>query len=247
MKQHHPVARDRRDAAVELELVALVGEGPDEPDLAAHVVTLDEQRRSDDQDIDAEGAGELGGLAVDPAVDVDLAAMRLVAQDLARGQQLVPGDVLHERLPAEPGLDGHDQHDVEQLRVGLQGRQRRPGLDGQPGGAARLADRPQGRGDRLVDLDVERDRVAAGIEVLLDEAARLADHQVRVERQLGPRAKVLDGLGAERQVRDEVAVHDIEMHAVRTGLLDPSHRIGEVREVGIEDARGHPRPAVGHA
>ena len=42
-------------------------------------------------------------------------------------------------------------------------------------------------------------------------AARLADHQVRVERQLGPLAQVLDGLGAEGQVRDEVAVHDVEM------------------------------------
>ena len=90
-EQHHAVARDRRDAAVELELVALVGEGADEADLAAHVVALDEQRRADDEDVDAEGAGELGGLAVDAAIDVDLAAVGLVAQDLARGAATCPG------------------------------------------------------------------------------------------------------------------------------------------------------------
>ena len=87
---HHPIARDGRHAAVERVLVALVGEGADEPDLAAHVVALDEQRRADDEDVDAEPAGELGGLAVDPAVDVDLAAERLVAEQVARREQLLP-------------------------------------------------------------------------------------------------------------------------------------------------------------
>ena len=38
-------------------------------------------------------ADELGRLAVDPAVDVDLAAERLVAEELARREQLLPGDV----------------------------------------------------------------------------------------------------------------------------------------------------------
>ena len=47
--------------------------------------------RADDEDVDAEPAGELGGLAVDPAIDVDLATERLVAQQLARRQQLVAG------------------------------------------------------------------------------------------------------------------------------------------------------------
>ena len=84
-ERDHPVARDRRHAVVEPVLVALVGERPDEPDLAAHVAALDEQRRADDEDVDAERADELGGLAVDAAIDVDLAAVRLVAEQLARG------------------------------------------------------------------------------------------------------------------------------------------------------------------
>ena len=59
-------------------------------------------------------------------------------------------------------------------------------------------------------------------------------------------AEVLDGLGAERQVRDEVAVHHVEVDAVGAGLLDASDGVGEVREVRVEDARRDPGPAVGH-
>ena len=58
------------------------------------------------------------------------------------------------------------------------------GLDRQPGRPPGGADRSSVGAMRLVDLDVERDRVAAGVEELVDVAARLADHQVGVERQL---------------------------------------------------------------
>ena len=234
---HHLVARDGWHAVVERELVTLVGERADQPDLASHVVALDEQRGTDDEDVDAEAAGEFGRLTVDPAVDVHLTPECLVAEQAARGEQLVAGDVFHELLPAEPGLDRHHHHDVEQLPVRLEGAQGRGRFHGQARRATGRADPPQGRGDLLLDLDVDRDRVAAGVEELLDVAARLADHQVRVERELRPRSKVLDGLGTERQVRDEVAVHDVEMDAVGTGLLDAADRVGEVREVGVEDAR----------
>ena len=105
--------------------------------------------------------------------------------------------------------------------------------------AARIA--LQGRRDRLVDLDVERDRVAAGVEVLVDVAAGLADHQVGVERDLGPRPQRLDRLRAERQVRDEVGVHDVEVDAIRAGTGHAPNGVGEVAEVGVEDARGDAR------
>ena len=72
------------------------------------------------------------------------------------------------------------------------------------------------------------------------------DHQVGVERQLGPRPEVLDRLGAERQVRDEVGVHDVEVDPVGAGRLDAPDGVGQVGQVGIEDARRDPRPPAGH-
>ena len=59
-ERHHRVARDRRLAVVEAVLVALVGERPDEPDLAPHVAALDPEHRADDQDVDPEPTDELG-------------------------------------------------------------------------------------------------------------------------------------------------------------------------------------------
>ena len=71
-----------------------------------------------------------------------------------------------------------------------------PGLIARPAARPASRIRAQGRLDRLVDLDVERDRVAAGVDELVDVAAGLADHQVGVERELGPRPERLDRLPA---------------------------------------------------
>ena len=71
-------------------------------------------------------ADQLGGLAVDPAVDVDLAAVELVRQVArAPARSFALRDVGHERLAAEARLDGHDHHDVEELPVRLERGERR--------------------------------------------------------------------------------------------------------------------------
>ena len=51
---------------------------------------------------------------------------------------------------------------------------------------------------------------------------------------------------AEREVRHEVPVHHVEMDPVRARPCHPADLAGEVREIGIEDARGDPCPALGH-
>ena len=188
----HPVARDRGHAVVEAVLVALVGEGPDQPDLAAHVAALDEQRRADDEDVDPLRAGDLGGLAVDPAVDVDLAAVGLVAQDLARGAAASRPTSVMNVWPPNPGSTVMTRTMSSSSAYGSSAASGVPGLTARPAArpAARIA--LERRRDRLLDLDVERDRVAAGVDVLVQVAARLADHQVGVERQLGPRPEALD-------------------------------------------------------
>ena len=60
------------------------------------------------------------------------------------------------------------------------------------------------------------------------------------------RRRCLIVFGAEGQVRDEVGVHDVEVDPVGAGRLDASDGMREVGQVGVEDARGDPRPAVGH-
>ena len=140
-----------------LVLVALVGERPHE-DLAAHVPPGDPEHGADDEDVDPEpAADELGRLAIDPAVDVDLGTVRLVLEVVARREQLVRGDVAHELLAAEPGFDGRDEDDVERGPVRIEGAERRPRLDREAGGAALGVDLLDRRRDLLRrDLDVER-------------------------------------------------------------------------------------------
>ena len=136
-------------------------------------------------------------------------------------QDLVLRDVLHEASGRRsPGSTVITRTMSSSSWYGSSADSGVPGRTARPGGPAGVADRAERRLDRLLDLDVERDRVAAGVEVLLDVAAGLADHQVRVERQLRPAAEVLDGLRAEREVRDEVAVHDVEVDPVGARLLD---------------------------
>ena len=147
------------------------------------------QRRADDEDVDAEPADELRGLAVDPAIDVDLAAERLVAEQVAGRQQLRLGDVLHERPGRRsPGSTVMTSTMSSSSRYGSSADSGVPGLTASPAARPAARIRAQRRRDLLLDLDVEGDRVAAGVEVLVEEPAGLVDHQVGVERQLRPPA-----------------------------------------------------------
>ncbi len=61
-----------------------------------------------------EPADELGGLAVDAAVDVDLGAVGLVLDRYSRAASSFSwATSRHERLAAEARLDRHHQDDVE--------------------------------------------------------------------------------------------------------------------------------------
>ena len=98
-------------------------------------------------------------------------------RDLARG-------LGHERLAAEPGFHGHDHHDVEERRD----RARGPTAAWPASAPARRAGRrsriaPASAAISLLDLDVERHRVAARVEVVVEKPAWFGRHQVRVERQ----------------------------------------------------------------
>ena len=117
---------------------------------------------------------------------------------------------------------------------------RRARADDEPGLAAGLADRRQ----RVVDvrrrLGVDRDPVGAGLGELGDVALRALDHEVHVEVGLvGQRlAQRGDDHRAERDRRDEVAVHDVAVDDARARVHDLAHLRGEVGEVGGQDRRG---------
>ena len=170
-----------------------------------------------------------------------------MGQVFAGGENLLGGHVPHERLAAEPRLDGHDEDDVEQAAIRIERTEWCLRLDREPRRPAGGPDPAQGGFDLgRLHFDVERHRIAARIEELVDVLQRVADHQVRVERQLRPGPDALDHLRPEGQVRDEVAIHHVDVEPVGAGPLGSPDRVRHVRMVGVEDAHRHPRAAAGH-
>ena len=106
-----------------------------------------------------------------------------------------------------------------------------------------MADAGEGGPVVVVGLDVHADQVGAGFGEGLDVPVRLGEHQVGVEEQPATGApQRRQRLGSERQVRDEVSVHQIEVKPVESGLGDARRAGREIRVVsgeqrGCEDRR----------
>ena len=67
------------------------------------------------------------------------------------------------------------------------------------------------------------------------------DHHVNVDRQVGHLADRLDDRHAVGDVRDEVAVHHVEVEGSGPGRFDRSHLRREVAEVAQQQRRQHHR------
>ena len=108
-------------------------------------------------------------------------------------------------------------------------------------GAARLVDRDDGIGDRLV---MERHDVESRLGELLEERLGGLDHEVAVQGTVGVGPQGSDHHRAEGDGRYEVPVHDVDMDDFGM-LVDELDLIGQVREVGGQD-RGGELPHEGH-
>jgi hypothetical protein len=96
-------------------------------------------------------------------------------------------------------------------------------------------------------LGVDDEPLAPGLHVAGGQHVGRQHHQVGFERDVDPRAGRRDHVRTERQVGHELAVHDVPLDEVDTGLLEGLDLLAETGEVGREDRRGdldrarHPR------
>src|SRR5699024_3504893 len=141
---------------------------------------------------------------------------------------------VQEALPAETGLDRHEQQHVDladDVQQRLDGRRGAQGDTGLGVLAAQVAgELHRGAGG----LEVEGHRGGAGLGVGGGLVVRVLDHQVGVDRDGAALDDLLDHRGAEGQVRHEVVVHDVHVDAVGGG--DPVQLGADGHEVGVEDA-----------
>ncbi len=81
-------------------------------------------------------------------------------------------------------------------------------------------------------FDVDRDRIRARFEEARHVMIGMLDHEMDIERKLRVFADGRDDSRPERNVIDEMAVHDVEMQPVRAGFfgaMDLGFELGEVR------------------
>src|ERR1700730_7856811 len=82
---------------------------------------------------------------------------------------------------------------------------------------------------------MDRHSVRARRREALEVVLGLDDHQMHIDRQLGELAHGFDYLGAEGEIRNEAAVHDIDVNPVGTALLEHRDLVGELGKVGAQD------------
>ena len=178
------------------------------------------------------------GRLVDATVDLDVdpvgqAPLDQRPPDLSDLRQ----HLRHERLPAEAREDGHAEHQVDLVEVRLDRVERRVRVRRQAGPQAERSQlRQQLAGP--ADLDVDGATVRPGVPERLEVVTRVRHHQVAVEEHPRVLAQRRDDRRPDRQVRHEVAVHDVDVQPVR-GRRHLADRLGQAAEVRREDRRRH--------
>src|SRR5690606_1226584 len=105
-------------------------------------------------------------------------------------------------------------------------------IEHQPGAAAGIADHLQGTIDVAGRFRMEGDEAGAGGGEIGDQAIDRLDHQVHVDRDGNVAAHRLADHRPDRQVRDVMVVHDVEVNQVGAGGLDRAHLLAEPGEIG---------------
>lgn len=157
-----------------------------------------------------DGSGSL----IDAAIDLDMVAQATSLTLGAGRSDFRHGLLLHECLPPKSRADGHDEEEIDLIKVRedlLEGSVR---IQGQSAAAARFADAGQGAADVVIGFDVNGDVFGSCLDETGEKVVRVRDHEVNVEEQL--RARTHDGheLRAKGKVVDKMTIHDIEMKPI---------------------------------
>ena len=86
---------------------------------------------------------------------------------------------------------------------------------------------------------MNRDELRSRLDEFFDVFVRTQQHQVRVEEKRGVApAEVADDLRPEREIRHEIAVHDVEMHPFEPVGDDDGEPFGEGGMIRRKNRRG---------
>jgi hypothetical protein len=207
------------------------------------IIRCAEDRRACHQNVRSSGSRVKSGAGIYAPIDLDVNLQSALFDHFSECADLGE-DVGDESLSAEPRIHRHEQYEVDVLEDVLDEGERRVRVEAD-------ADPRPGRADDLqravqvgTGLDVDRDRVRPGLAELRDVGVGPLDHQVNVERQRGGRARRRDDQRADGEVRDEVAVHHVDVNPVGPGGGNGGDLLAQAAEVAGENRGGDEQ--VGH-
>ena len=87
------------------------------------------------------------------------------------------------------------------------------------------------------DFDVDGDHRGASAREGVDVAVRVGDHQVHIERDVRDALQRSNHRRSDRDIRDEVSVHHIDVNEIGAAAFGSSHRLTERGEIGGKDRR----------
>jgi hypothetical protein len=91
----------------------------------------------------------------------------------------------------------------------------------------------------VIGLDVDADEISACVREGFDVVVGAREHQVGVKKKrVTVAAEGGDGFGTERQVRDKVAVHDVDVQPFQAEFCDGGGAGGKVRVIAGKERRG---------
>lgn len=154
----------------------------------------------------------------------------------------------HEFLPAESWMDGHEKHKIEMMEVGFDAREGRFRIYRDTGPDTERPDGARGRRQsRSAGFDVDGQVIGAGFGEGFEVRERMRHHEMHVKRQASRLANFTDHRRADREVGDEVRVHDVNMDQIGAGFGHGADFGAEPREIGRKNRRRNPdgrRPAL---
>ena len=228
-----PIGRNRKHTGVfpaskVFENIAVGG------DFGLHI-RLFEECGAGDEGVAACLSGEREGLAVDAAVDHDFEFRVSCSEksDIGKGR-------IHEGLSAESGIDRHIEQFIDEtvFDIGESGARFGTRIQDKAGAHTGGTDCPQRIFDIALGLHVDLEGIGTGLCEDVDIAVGLCQHEmdIAVEVRCGFCGKGNYG-GTERDIGDEMSVHDIEMDGVCAGVLRPQDFRGEGAVIGRQQRR----------
>ena len=184
------------------------------------------------EDVGPRPSGAADGVGADPAVDLDIDVVAPAGGIEHRGDL---GDLGFHRveisLTAEARIDGHHQHQIDQIQYMGHRRRRCRRIQRHGCGGSELGDCGQGSMQVPTCLGVDDQPIAAGVDVAGGHRIGFHHHQMGFEGQRGMGACRCDHVGSEGQIRHETTIHDIPLDEVDPGGFERGHLLAESGEV----------------